>query len=224
MQRSIELASCLIAVFNLGLGFLHQVLQFRPHRLLGFADNLIVVFLSLVLADQALIAHRNLTVEAKVLQVLRGMNATVQRLMDSDLLGGLAQIFQLHNLMVLEATHIPVSIVATSAQEIGTIVAARDGHFLALARSTSQHRWFNCRQIQYVGQDVVLMQRCNALGSHLSRLIARRTLDQSFQFLQLVVTHELVQASFAEDVQTGQNTRRNVLVLAKRAILFHALG
>lgn len=62
-----------------------------------------------------------------------------RRLMYGDFFGRLAQIFQLHNFMVLEAAHVPVGIVTAGTQEISAIIAPRDGHFLALARSASQH-------------------------------------------------------------------------------------
>lgn len=155
-QRRLQLGVLRITIIDFVARLLKQLLHLCPHVLLRLADDLVAVLGALVVHDQALVADRSFTAVAKVLQVFGRVDAAVERLVDGHRLGvGL----QHNHLMLLEAPHRSVSVVAAGAKEVGTVVASRNRLLLALARRAHERADVDGGKVQDVRQDEVEGQR-----------------------------------------------------------------
>lgn len=111
------------------------------------------MFAALMLDNQALVADGRLTAIAEILQVLGGVHTAVERLMNRHRFRvGL----QYNDLMLLKAAHRSMGIVTACAQEIGTVVAARNRLLLALARCAHQCADVDGGEIQNVRENEVI--------------------------------------------------------------------
>lgn len=77
--------------------------------------------------------------------------------------------------MVLEAAHVLVRIITAGAQNVGAVVAPRDGVFFAFARGAGEDRELDGGEIEDIGQYVVGVQRGGSFGADLGWLLARGT-------------------------------------------------
>lgn len=115
-QGRAEIATCLVAIFGLLQGLAKGVLQVGAHRLLGHRGRLVVMVAALVVTEQAVVAGRHPAGEAVVLQILAHMLPAAHRLVyDQLVVDVLLQVLDPNDLMVLEATHVLVRIVAAAA-------------------------------------------------------------------------------------------------------------
>jgi len=185
---------------------------------------------ALVIAQQAIVARGHLAGEAVVLEILAHVLAAAHRLVDDQLVVDvLRQVLDSHHMVILEAAHILVGIVAAVAQEVGAVVAPRNGLLFALARGAHNVLRLQVGEVQYVGHDVVAGQTLDPLGAQGRLLLANGALEQQRGQAVLVLAavergrgaavrragrhrvlrHHSLQAVLTEHVQAGQDARHH---------------
>jgi len=111
---------------------------------------------ALVIAQQAIIARGHLAGEAIVLEILAYVLWAEHWLMDDQLVVDvLGQILDAHNMVIFEATHILMGVIAAIAKKVGAVVATRNGLLFALARCAHNVLGLQIGEVQYIGHDIV---------------------------------------------------------------------